>query len=70
VEIEWRLKARINYFYFKKTAGNLTVLTDELNPSVSNSGWEEKRQAVEEHTVLRLNQELVDNGGTNGTKTQ
>ncbi|MFB6200073.1 MAG: DUF262 domain-containing protein [Candidatus Nanohaloarchaea archaeon] len=45
----------------KNTIGNLTVLTDELNPSVSNSGWEDKKQAIEEHTVLRLNQELVDN---------
>ncbi|WP_254821909.1 DUF1524 domain-containing protein [Haloglomus halophilum] len=29
--------------------------------SVSNAGWEEKREAIQEHTVLRLNKPLVQN---------
>lgn len=52
---------RINRDEVKNTIGNLTVLTDKLNPSVSNAGWEEKRDAIQEHTVLRLNKHLVQN---------
>ncbi|MDI9639480.1 DUF262 domain-containing HNH endonuclease family protein [Kamptonema cortianum] len=39
--------------------GNLTILTDKLNQSVSNAGWEKKREALEAHSVLRLNKELA-----------
>lgn len=45
----------------KNKIGNLTILTDKLNPSISNSAWEDKRGAIEEHTVLRINQHLVMN---------
>lgn len=45
----------------KNTVGNLTILTDKLNPSISNAGWDDKRDAIQEHTVLRLNQYLVTN---------
>lgn len=42
----------------KHTIGNLTVLTDELNPSLSNAAWETKRKAIDDHTVLLLNRKL------------
>lgn len=41
------------------TIGNLTLLTEKLNPSVSNAPWQEKRAAILEHTVLRLNLNLA-----------
>lgn len=45
----------------KDRIGNLTILTDKLNPSISNAAWDDKREAVQEHTVLRLNKHLVTN---------
>jgi uncharacterized protein with ParB-like and HNH nuclease domain len=39
--------------------GNLTILTDKLNQSISNAGWDKKKRAFEEHSVLRLNKELL-----------
>lgn len=35
--------------------GNLTLLTDELNPSVSNGPWHAKRVKILDHSVLNLN---------------
>jgi|CXWL01.1.fsa_nt_gi hypothetical protein len=35
--------------------GNLTLLTDELNPSVSNGPWLAKRVKILEHSILNLN---------------
>lgn len=43
----------------KNKIGNLTILTDKLNPSISNAAWEDKREAIDEHTVLLVNQHLV-----------
>jgi len=43
----------------KNRIGNLTILTDKLNPSISNAAWDDKREAIQEHTVLRLNKHLV-----------
>lgn len=40
------------------TIGNLTLLNDKLNPLVSNGPWPEKRKAMAEHSVLKLNQDL------------
>lgn len=45
----------------KNKIGNLTILTDKLNPSVSNASWHDKREAIQEHTVLRINHHLVTN---------
>lgn len=45
----------------KNKIGNLTILTDKLNPSVSNAAWEDKREGIQEHTVLRGNHHLVTN---------
>lgn len=45
----------------KNKIGNLTILTDKLNPSVSNAAWDDKREGIQEHTVLRVNHYLVTN---------
>jgi Protein of unknown function (DUF1524) len=59
-----------------QTLGNLTLLTNRLNPVVSNNPWlapasnpsiEGKREALGGHSVLLLNKQLVDEhpGGWN-----
>ena len=45
----------------KDRVGNLTILTDKLNPAISKAAWDDKREAIQEHTVLRINQYLVTN---------
>lgn len=40
--------------------GNLTLLTKELNPSVSNGPWIKKRDKILEHSALNLNRPLKD----------
>ncbi|WP_418281892.1 GmrSD restriction endonuclease domain-containing protein [Halorubrum sp. DTA98] len=37
------------------------ILTYKLNPSVSNAAWVDKREGIQEHTVLRVNHHLVTN---------
>ncbi|MGF1452291.1 MAG: HNH endonuclease family protein, partial [Opitutales bacterium] len=41
------------------TIGNLTLLTAKLNSSVSNSPWGSRRQEIQRHSTLRLNQDVV-----------
>ena len=41
--------------------GNLTLVTEKLNPSMSNARWFEKRQALQQHSALALNRKLLDN---------
>lgn len=43
----------------KNNIGNLTILTEKLNPSISNAAWDHKRDEIQKHTVLRLNKILV-----------
>ena len=43
----------------KHTLGNLTLVTGKLNPSLSNAPWEEKKKALRDHSVLRLNSLLL-----------
>lgn len=40
--------------------GNLTLVTDRLNPSLSNSAWATKRPALAKHSLLAMNQRLVE----------
>jgi hypothetical protein len=40
--------------------GNLTLVTNKLNPSMSNGPWTGKRPALNEHSVLLLNRRIVD----------
>ncbi len=42
------------------TLGNLTLVTNKLNPALSNSSWRNKRPELREHSVLFLNRELVE----------
>ncbi len=44
--------------------GNLTLTTGRLNASLSNGPWDEKRTALENHSTLLLNNELLS--GTQG----
>lgn len=37
------------------TLGNLTLITDSLNPSLSNAGWREKRPELAKYSKLNLN---------------
>ena len=41
------------------TIGNLTLVTQKLNSSLSNSPWVQKRGGLQEHSVLLLNSELM-----------
>jgi hypothetical protein len=41
--------------------GNLTLVTGKLNPSLSNAGWDKKRHALQQHSALALNRELLGN---------
>lgn len=43
------------------TMGNLTILTQPLNASVSNSAWAIKRVEIEKQSLLKLNQEVIRN---------
>ncbi len=43
----------------KDTFGNLTLLTQPLNASVSNAPFDEKRAALKEHSLLVLNREIT-----------
>lgn len=42
----------------KDTIGNLTLLTQPLNSSVSNGSFQVKRQALADHSLLVLNREI------------
>lgn len=44
----------------KHRLGNLTLVTSKLNQTESNSAWPRKRALLREHSVLKLNQDLVD----------
>jgi hypothetical protein len=42
------------------TLGNLTILSSALNSAQGNSGWDEKRIAMKSHSLLAINQTLVE----------
>jgi hypothetical protein len=43
----------------KHTIGNLTLVTDKLNPALSNASWEHKQMGLYEHSTLFLNKTLL-----------
>jgi len=43
-----------------QTLGNLTLVTNKLNPAMSNGPWPAKQKALNEHSVLLLNSRLVE----------
>jgi len=55
-----RAEASRNRNKLLQTFGNLTILTQALNSSVSNSEWAIKRPAVLKHSFLPINQMLHD----------
>ena len=42
------------------TLGNLSLVTGKLNPALSNAPWVKKRKILKKHSVLLLNDELLD----------
>lgn len=40
--------------------GNLTLVTDKLNPALSNAAWQAKRAGLTQHSLLAMNQQLVE----------
>ncbi len=40
--------------------GNLTLVTQKLNSSVSNGPWNQKKETLRNHSVLFLNKQLLD----------
>ena len=42
------------------TIGNLTLTDGRLNSALSNAAWEQKRQTLAKHSVLRLNHRLLE----------
>ena len=42
------------------TIGNLTLVTQKLNSSLSNSAWKTKRDALLTHSVMNMNSELLN----------
>ena len=59
-EAAQRRGARVN------TVGNLTLVSDKLNPSLSNAAWAAtsparpgKRHGLDQHSMLRLNADLI-----------
>ena len=45
--------------HLKQTIGNLTLLTQKLNSSVSNGPWDQKRPKIAAQTKLNMNQRLA-----------
>ena len=45
--------------------GNLTLVTQKLNSSVSNGPWQQKRESLRNHSVLFLNKHLLDSAPEN-----
>ncbi len=43
------------------TFGNLTIITGSLNSGLSNQAWSQKRAHIGEHSVLRINGNLLSN---------
>lgn len=41
--------------------GNLTLVTERLNSTLSNAPWSDKRGTLDKHSVLFLNKTLLDN---------
>lgn len=47
----------------KHTLGNLTLVNNKLNPSLSNAPWGKKQQGFQDHSVLFMNKQLLSKWG-------
>jgi len=56
-ELEQRQAERENAI---NLLGNLTLVTDRLNPSMSNGAWEAKKPALASNSLLAMNQQLAE----------
>lgn len=54
------LKREIERDAAKHRLGNLTLVTAKLNSTESNRPWEEKRELLREHSLLKLSQTIVE----------
>ena len=52
-------QAEIDRDHIIHTIGNLTLVNQRLNTTLSNAEWAEKRQALDDHSTLFLNKELI-----------
>lgn len=59
-EVENKEEAEANRNRLVHTFGNLTLLTNKLNPSVSNGDWKTKKEGIRKHSILMLNKEFSD----------
>jgi len=60
-EEEWPLPDKIDEdtrYDIINTIGNLTLVTQPLNSSMSNAKWKHKRKEIGKHSILMLNKEL------------
>jgi hypothetical protein len=48
------------------TFGNLTLATFSLNTVMSNHSWAEKREHLQEHSILRLTKGILDRAAVSG----
>jgi hypothetical protein len=53
-------EARAERMQVMHSIGNLTLLTNRLNPSISNSAWSTKRLEISKHSLLKLNHEIAE----------
>jgi hypothetical protein len=56
-EVRYELEAERDAHVHR--VGNLTLVTKKLNPSVGNAVWSSKRDALDTHSILHLNRDLV-----------
>lgn len=47
----------------KHTIGNLTLVTNKLNPALSNASWDVKQKGFMDHSILYLNKILIKKWG-------
>lgn len=52
-------RAEINRDRLIHTIGNLTLVNNRLNPTLSNRAWEDKKEIMHDHSNLFLNKEIV-----------
>ena len=53
------IQSREERFTWLHTLGNLTLVNNKLNPSLSNSPWVDKRAGLAKHSTLHLNKVLA-----------
>ncbi|MEP7224340.1 MAG: DUF262 domain-containing HNH endonuclease family protein, partial [Actinomycetota bacterium] len=57
---EVELEARTRRNTLLHSLGNLTLVTKKLNPKLSNDAWVKKRVTLQDHTVLFLNKDVLN----------